>query len=443
MLQGNTNAQPVLSFLANDPAWSQYPGMKTAGHYPAAVASRYQDGRSVYFTFSPEDFLTNGWGGLGSHTNASGVQQKEIAGALMESAIEWAGTHDGTKGPIVRDGRTWATLSVYRDGIYGAQYTGAYGNVSNDGKATFRIYDPSGRLVFSKTHAAPYTGVYRGQTVKVNSYSYVPGTLAAGRYRVEVEFVFNYPSMAQRYKEVAYVTRGQGAGIRTTPVLPQATRPPKVSAAVFGPRPITPNGDGWADWGYVTYSIDLPANVTVKLYDMNWKLVGEPSTNVTHQAGRFSVRLDGTGYGKALPNGVYYASIQAADSAGTGSSSDLMYVARALGKAPAIFTKPALSGVAAQPSPFVPSTGADTRVGFSLSSDGWTSVKILDTKGAEIRTLLNNARRSAGTWSVAWDGRNTSGALMPAGTYRYYVFASSGGASPRTAFANGTVELAR
>lgn len=451
-LAGNSNAKPVLSFVVPDLAGnqlSQYPTLRSPGAYPAAYASQYLDGRSVYFSFSAEDFVmhsSNGaywFGGLGSHKNSKGVPQVEIAGALMESAVVWAGADDGTKGPITRDGRTWATLSVYQDGIYGAQYTGAFGNVSNDGQAFFRIYDPSGKLVFSKRHAATYTGVYRGQTVKVNSYSYVPGSLKSGKYKVEVEYVFNYPAMSQRYKEVAYVVRGQGVGIKTKAVLPIASKPAAVSACVFGPKPITPNGDGLSDWGYITYSIDQPAVVTVKLYDLNWKLVGVPSIEVLHPAGRYSVRLDGSGYGKPLPSGAYYCSVQVFNSAGKGSGSDLMYVARVLGKAPALGTTPALSGVAATPSPFAPATGATTSLGFTLSADAWVTVKVLDTKGMEIRMLINNAKQLAGSRSTKWDGKNSSGSLMPAGTYRFYVFASSGGTSPKTAFANGTVQLTR
>lgn len=176
-----------------------------------AVRSTYLNGRSVYFYFSPTDFVMN-QDGSGNQTVDTGVKQSEIAGAYIESALVWAGGTGGRPGVLIRDGRTYATINVYQDGIYATHYVTNMGNVSVTGTLNFRIYDPAGRLV--KSGSRYKIGVEPGRTGKYSE-SYKVGKLAAGTYRVEVEYVTTYPAYERRYVETAYVYRGQGTGIRT------------------------------------------------------------------------------------------------------------------------------------------------------------------------------------------------------------------------------------
>jgi len=176
-----------------------------------AARSTYLNGRSVYFYFSPTDFLFN-QDGSGAQTTSTGVKQSEVAGAYLESALVWAGGSGGRPGVLIRDGRTYATLNVYNDGIYANHYVTNLGNVSVTGTLNFRIYDPSGRLVKSTTRYK--IGVEPGKTHKYSE-TYKVGKLASGSYRVEVEYLTTYPAYERRYVEAAYVYRGQGVGIRT------------------------------------------------------------------------------------------------------------------------------------------------------------------------------------------------------------------------------------
>lgn len=176
-----------------------------------AVRSTYLNGRSVYFYFSPTDFVFN-QDGSGNQTVSTGVKQSEIAGAYIESAIVWAASAGGRPGVLVRDGRTYATLNVYQDGIYASHYVTNLGNVTVSGTLTYRIYDPAGRLV--KTSTRYKIGVEPGKTHRYSE-SYQVGKLSTGSYRVEVEYLTTYPAYERRYVEAAYVYRGQGIGIRT------------------------------------------------------------------------------------------------------------------------------------------------------------------------------------------------------------------------------------
>lgn len=208
-LAGNRNAVQFMSLSQlSAPTGSTNYGISGG---MGASHSTYLKGRSVYFDFSPVDFMMN-QDGAGNQTVSTGVKQSEIAAAYLESSIAWAGSAGGRPGVLVRDGRTYASLNVYRDGIYATQYVTNLGNVTVTGTLNYRIYDPSGRLV--KTSSRYKIGIEPGATHKYSE-SYNVGRLAAGTYRVEVEYLTTYPAYERRYLEAASVYRGQGTGIRT------------------------------------------------------------------------------------------------------------------------------------------------------------------------------------------------------------------------------------
>ena len=62
---------------------------KYGGTYHSAISASYGRGRSVYFAYGVNDFLVNYNTALGSVPTASGVPQGQVAGAMMESAIQW------------------------------------------------------------------------------------------------------------------------------------------------------------------------------------------------------------------------------------------------------------------------------------------------------------------------------------------------------------------
>jgi flagellar hook assembly protein FlgD len=45
------------------------------------------------------------------------------------------------------------------------------------------------------------------------------------------------------------------------------------------------------------------------------------------------------------------------------------------------------------------------------------TLRILDSYGNEVRTLLDNSSMSSGAGSVNWDGRGANGEEAPSGTY--------------------------
>ena len=73
------------------------------------------------------------------------------------------------------------------------------------------------------------------------------------------------------------------------------------------------------------------------------------------------------------------------------------------------------------PNPFNPST----RFTYSLPVRSTVKLAIFDMLGREIRVLLNNEVREAGSYEREWDGMNDGGRVMPSGTY--FIRLQSGG----------------
>lgn len=75
--------------------------------------------------------------------------------------------------------------------------------------------------------------------------------------------------------------------------------------------------------------------------------------------------------------------------------------------------------------PAVPNpSAAQTRVAFTLPAESDASLTLLDVQGREVRSLVGG-RLAAGRHEFTWDGRDASGALVPAGVY--FAIARAGG----------------
>jgi hypothetical protein len=86
----------------------------------------------------------------------------------------------------------------------------------------------------------------------------------------------------------------------------------------------------------------------------------------------------------------------------------------------------ALAMDAAQPSPFTTST----LVRFRLPAPAWARVRVQDAAGRQLR-VLHDGPLAAGSQALAWDGRATAGAPVPAGLYLVSVEAAGRRATQR------------
>jgi len=68
------------------------------------------------------------------------------------------------------------------------------------------------------------------------------------------------------------------------------------------------------------------------------------------------------------------------------------------------------------PNPFNQSTA----ISYQLPKDSWVSIKIYNTQGQEIKTLVDEFK-TAGYYTVAWDGRDNGNNLVVSGIYLYRI----------------------
>jgi len=73
------------------------------------------------------------------------------------------------------------------------------------------------------------------------------------------------------------------------------------------------------------------------------------------------------------------------------------------------------------PNPFNPTT----MISFSLPKEAPVTFEVYNMLGVKVRSLMAGETRSAGTYTVTWDGRNDAGVGMPSGVYLYRVMAGS------------------
>jgi hypothetical protein len=72
------------------------------------------------------------------------------------------------------------------------------------------------------------------------------------------------------------------------------------------------------------------------------------------------------------------------------------------------------------PNPFNPTTA----IKFQLPVNTRVTIKVYDLQGREVITLLNDEKTS-GTYTVYWNGRNSSGQMVSSGVYLYKLSAGS------------------
>lgn len=86
-------------------------------------------------------------------------------------------------------------------------------------------------------------------------------------------------------------------------------------------------------------------------------------------------------------------------------------------------TDPAISRPAARltnyPNPFNPST----MIAFDLAARAQSTLRVFDSAGRAVRTLLDGELLEAGHREVHWDGRDDAGNPMPAGVYHFRLTA--------------------
>ena len=214
---------------------------------------------------------------------------------------------------------------------------------------------------------------------------------------------------------------GRTEAVRTTRFTIDRT-PPTIGpdGSVVASRPMfSPNGDGVADTVAVSHAIDEPGAVRLVVTPAAGGTALRTLTVSAPKAGPGAVTWDGRDdAGAVVPDGDYRLTLTPLDRARNAGPAASVTVT--------VFTS--FVGLAASPARFFPQDGdaiaPRTAAAFTLRAPADVRLQVRAAGGAVVRTIA--ASRPAGSATIAWDGRNDAGALVPQGVYRMEVRATVG-----------------
>jgi hypothetical protein len=174
------------------------------GTYNAITTARYRAGRSVYFSFSVTDFLVNYNRVLHDKTTSSGVPQGEVAAAMFESAIKWAGTKDDVRGAEKSTVYAYGTVKARSSGMSESLRVKNVGPLITYGTLRVRVYNPKGKLVqsYAKKGVSTQPGTTRSYSASLRK------RLTSGQYRVVISYDYGYPLERVSTSSTGYLSRG-------------------------------------------------------------------------------------------------------------------------------------------------------------------------------------------------------------------------------------------
>jgi len=212
------------------------------------------------------------------------------------------------------------------------------------------------------------------------------------------------------------------AGPALTPALGTigggAGQPLAIAGLAADPETVTPNGDDVADETTITYTLSMPANVTVRLLDALGVEVAAIAPKAWKRAREHAVRFDPG----ALPDGLYRVEVAAAAAGGLlATATRQLAVTRTLGRAAATRTV------------FSPNAdGRADRIAFSFELGGPADVRLRILRDGKWVATPFIGPLDRGVRTVEWDGAKRVGRLLD-GSYEAVVEATDAVATSRLA----------
>ncbi|MGE5473611.1 MAG: FlgD immunoglobulin-like domain containing protein [Ignavibacteriales bacterium] len=147
------------------------------------------------------------------------------------------------------------------------------------------------------------------------------------------------------------------------------------------------------------YDVSQDATVQIKIFDQNRKLI-KTLFDGSVNAGVQSAKWDGTDDNNLpVTSGTYSYVITASNNLGSVQAEDTVTV------------------------DFSPVESKGVTITYTLSEASYVSISIFDGSGKLIRTLQESQLQPAGVNKAVWDGKDSSGRIVPDGVYTYKISA--------------------
>ena len=171
--------------------------------YTAILGSRYGAGRSVKFDYGAITFLQNYSTALYSPPTPTGVPQGEVGGALLEAAIIWAASPDGSVAHSI-DATTYADVTAKGKSVTAKQRVVNRGNALTRMNVRFTLYSASGKTLKSWSKKNVLFLPHQSRTY---SYTYTR-RLPSGTCRVVATATYGYPAAKATAHSESTLRRG-------------------------------------------------------------------------------------------------------------------------------------------------------------------------------------------------------------------------------------------
>ncbi len=182
----------------------------------------------------------------------------------------------------------------------------------------------------------------------------------------------------------------------------------------------------------ISFNLSVNAYLKLNIYDSNGTLIRK-IWDGTSKSGPNKFTWNGMNTsGTIVDDGIYTYVISAVSSIDGKSQSTSGTIRTDSGR-------PVISEDNANPNPFAPSGINNTIISYRLSENSLVSLSIYDSKGKLVKTLQNKIRKMSGVNSCSWDGKDSSGRIVEAGSYSYKIDAvddSGQNAAPATGIIN-------
>lgn len=185
----------------------------------------------------------------------------------------------------------------------------------------------------------------------------------------------------------------------------------------------------------ISYRLTEDADVTVRIYDRNDRLIETLVNDRSQNRGSNSVRWNGEDrYNDDVRDGTYTVEVRAENRHGTDTEKLDIYVDEDNRRKDD--NRPVISQVTVDPYRFDPRSES-TKIEYHIDENAHVTVEILSRfERTPLRTIISSQYQTAGDHSVRWDGEDRYGREVAENTYRYIITARN---SEGTDHHNGTV----
>ncbi len=185
-----------------------------------------------------------------------------------------------------------------------------------------------------------------------------------------------------------------------------------ISSISDSPDPFSPNADGRLETTTLKATLNHTANWTLQIKTSSLSVI----RTFTGSGTSVNQVWDGKdSSGVRAADGIYTYVVTATDVGGSVASNSSQVTLDTVA--------PTVSGLNDSPDPFQPSTAQTTTISYTLLEPATVTLSIYNSSGTLIRTLLSSIYQTTLANNIVWDGKNSSGVVVPAGVYTYKLWA--------------------